>query len=111
MLPKDKRLNLQKDFQWAVSGKKLETKYLKLFIKRGDNDIPKVGIATSGKIFRKATQRNRARRVTSGALELIYNRLSKYINILALPKAGIINVKSKDVLSDLEDKLKKTHVI
>lgn len=111
MLPKHQRLNLNKDFKWVAAGKRLETKYLKLFIKTADNKFPKIGIATSSKIFKKASARNKARRLTSAALELLYHQLPKDINILALPKAGVINVKSTDVLSDTEEVLAKAKLI
>lgn len=117
MLPKLNRLNLNKDFQWMTTGNKLETKFIKLFIKLGDPSTPfgrsgpRVGIAASGKSFKKATERNRARRLVSAAFELLYARLPKNINILALPKAGVIKVKSQDVLLDLEEKLKYEKII
>ncbi len=111
MLPKSKRLNLKKDFKWVASGKKIDSQYAKLFIRIGDNINPRIGIAVSSGIFRKATERNRARRLISAALEPLYDKLSKSINIVALPKAGIDKVKSGDVLLDLEEVLKKECVI
>lgn len=111
MLPKSKRLNLKKDFKWVAAGKKLESKYLKLFVKIGENSIPKIGIATSSKSFKKATQRNRAKRLVSAAFENLYSRLPQSVNIVALPKTGILSVKSAEVLSDLERTLKDEKVI
>lgn len=102
MLPKSKRLNLKKDFKWVSSGKKMETKYLKLFVKMGDNQIPRIGIAVSAKSFPKSSQRNRARRVASAAFESLYPILPPSINIVALPKVGVLDVKSADVLWELE---------
>ena len=111
MLSKDKRLNLKKDFKWAASGKKLETKHLKLFVKPGDNELPRVGIAVSGKSFKKAVERNRARRLTSTAFEALYSSLPERVNILVLPKAGVTSVKSSDLLLDLEEGLKKEKIL
>lgn len=111
MLPKSKRLNLSKDFKWVISGKKLETKYLKLFVKMGDNQIPRIGIAVSGKSFKKATQRNRAKRVVSAAFEALYSSLPSTINIVALPKKEVLDVKSGDVLLDLESALEDEKII
>lgn len=111
MLPKSKRLNLKKDFKWVASGKKLETKYLKVFVEYGDNVMPQVGIAVSSKSFKKATERNRAKRIVSAASEMLYPRLPENINIVALPKAGILDVKSSDVLLDLEEGLRKAEII
>lgn len=105
MLPRSERLNLKKDFKWVAAGKKVESKYLKIFIRHGTNTFPRVGIATSTKIFTNATMRNKARRLSSFAFESIFHLLPSTINIVALPKIGILDVKSADVLSDLEEKL------
>ena len=111
MLPKFKRLNLKKDFKWVASGKKIESKFLTLFVKTGDNNSPRVGIALSGKTFKKAHERSRARRLASAAFETTYNQLPASINIAALPKHHILEVKSQDVLSDLEAVLKNEKII
>lgn len=111
MLPKSKRLNLKLDFKWVASGKRVETKYVKLFVKPGDNQTPRIGIAPSTKSFKKATQRNRAKRVVSAVFESLYSSLPSSINIVALPKAGILDVKSQDVLADLEEKLQDAKIL
>ncbi|MDO8573592.1 MAG: ribonuclease P protein component [Candidatus Daviesbacteria bacterium] len=111
MLPKHQRLNLKKDFKWVAAGKKLESRYLKLFVKPGDNEMPRVGIAVSSQTFKKATERNRARRLTSSAFETLYAKLPNNINIVALPKAGVTGVKSGLVLLDLETVLKNAKII
>ncbi len=111
MLPKSQRLSLKKDFKWAAAGKRLETKYLKIFVKLGDNQLPRIGIAISGKSFKKAVERNRARRLTSAVFEALYASLPQRINILALPKAGVLNVKSGDLLLDVEAVLRNEKII
>ena len=105
MLPKTSRLNLKKDFKWMISGKPLDTKFAKLFLRLGENQTPMVGIASSSKTFKKATERNRARRLLPAAFESLYRTLTPTINIVALPKATILGVKSSDVLLDLQEKL------
>ncbi len=111
MLPKQNRLNLKIDFKWVASGKKLDTKFITLFIKTGDNASARVGIANSSKVFKKAHARNRARRVISAAFESLYGKLPNSINIVALPKTGVIEVKSGDVLMDLRESLKNAKII
>lgn len=111
MLPKSQRLNLKKDFKWVASGKKFETKYLKLFIREGDNKTPRVGIAISSQTFRKATERSRAKRLAATALQTTYYLLPTTINIVALPKAAILGVKSQEVMADLEQALKNVNLI
>lgn len=111
MLPKSQRLNLKTDFKWVVMGKKIETKYLKLFIKLSDNITPRIGIAVSGKSFKKAHERNRAKRLVAEAFHNMYYQLPATANIVALPKEGILSVKSNDVLLDLEQVLKYEKII
>jgi len=98
----------------VVAGKKLETKYLKVFIKEGDlltSSGPRIGIATASKSFKKARERNRARRLASAAFEALILRLPKSLNIVVLPKQSIVDVKSGTVLFDLENKLKQEGVL
>ena len=111
MLPKEKRLNLKKEFKWVASGKKLESKYLKLFIRTGENNTPRIGIAVSSKNFRKAIERNRAKRLVSQAFQSTIYHLPSTINIVALPKSGILIVKSKDVVLDIERALRNEKII
>ena len=111
MLPKEKRLNLKKDFKWVAAGKKIDAKFAKLFSRIGDNTNPRIGIAVSSALFKKAVERNRARRLISAALEPLYVKLPKSINIIALPKQTILNLKSGDVLLDLAEKLKDEKII
>lgn len=111
MLPKIKRLNLKTDFKWLVTGKVIDCKFTKLYVKMGENRFPKIGFATSSKNFKKAVERNRARRLMSAAIEPLYQRLPASTNILALPKASILGVKSGEVLLDLEEVLTYEKII
>lgn len=111
MFSKKQRLNLKKDFKWVAAGKKLESKYLKLFVRMGENTWPKVGVALSSQTFKKAHDRNRAKRLASSAFGVLYGKLPQNINIVALPKAGVLSVKSGDLLLDLEENLKDDKII
>lgn len=114
MLARSKRLNLKKDFKWVAQGKKIDTQFAKLFIRFGDpsaSPAPRVGIAVSSSLFKKATARNRARRLVSAALETLYPSFPQSINIIALPKYRVLEVKSADVLKDLEKVLKGEKII
>ncbi|MDO8619529.1 MAG: ribonuclease P protein component [Candidatus Daviesbacteria bacterium] len=112
MLGKSQRLNLKKDFKWVTSGGKgIDTKFLKMFVRVGENETAKLGIALSGKSFKEAHERNRARRLASAAFEVLHSALPSNLNIVALPKASILGVKSGDVLIDLEERLKHEKII
>lgn len=84
---------------------------MKLFIKFGENTFPRLGVALSAGYFKKATQRNRARRLTSRAFQLTWSRLPASANIVVLPKTDILDVKLQDVLADLEGLLKGEKII
>lgn len=106
MLPKDKRLNLKYDFKWVSTGKKIDGSLIKLFIKPGENNFPRLGISVSAKVFRNATDRNRARRLVSIAFEDLYNRLENNLNIIALPKIGVLEKSSDEVKTEIDKMLK-----
>ena len=82
-----------------------------LTLKHGENTIARVGIALSSQVFKKAAERNRARRLVSQAFQSIINQLPATLNIVALPKPGVLSVKSVDILSDLEGFLKDEKLI
>lgn len=107
MLPKAQRLNLKKDFKWVASGQKIETKLATIFIKTGTNKEARIGVATPTRYFKKAHDRNRARRLVFAAVEKLYPTLANNINIMLLPKTAILDVKSEDVRSAVELALNK----
>lgn len=111
MLPKNKRLNLSKDFKWVVSGKKLENNLVKLFFKTGDLPISRIGIASSKITFKKAVDRNKTRRLLSKGFETLYGRLPEGINIVALPKKEVIEYNAKQITTSLKELLEKAGLI
>lgn len=90
MLRKTLRLNLKRDFKFVVSGKRLETPSFKLYLKKGPNITPLVGIATSKKYFKKAHERNRARRKTAEVIQNLYSSLNNNLNLVIMPKAIVL---------------------
>ena len=107
MLIKSRRLNLKTDFSWVVKGQKTETDFLKIFFRSGENNQPRVGIALKKESFQLAVDRNRARRLTSKAFENIYDQLPANINIIAMPKSGILKVSSDEATEHLKKILVK----
>lgn len=102
MLSKANRLNLSTDFNFVRSGKTLQTPHLRLFLKSGDNLIPRIGVAITTKNFRKAVDRTRTKRLVFAAFEKLIPTLSSNINIIALPNAGVLEVKSSDLYEELK---------
>lgn len=102
MPPKSNRLNLKKDFKWMVAGEKIDTKYATIYIRKGNNELPKIAVALSSKHFRKAVDRNKVKRAFYRALSSIYNGLPRSVNIIALPKPLSLNVKSISLAAELK---------
>lgn len=103
MLPKFKRLNLTQSFSWVKTGNKIETPSFRLLFKFGQNTQPLVGIAISAKTFKKAHDRNRAKRVSSKAIEQRYNSLPKGLNLVIMPKQESLNKELGELIQELED--------
>lgn len=104
MLSKDKRLNLSKNFKDVRSSKlKKETESLRVFYKYSDNKNALVGIALTKGIFKKAHERNRARRLASFAIEKLYPRLPNNLNLVIMPKLAILEKSGEEVLKEVED--------
>lgn len=111
MLPKNKRLNLKKSFKWVVAGQRLGNNYLNLYFRSGENTVPLVGIATSKSDFRKATERNRARRLVSTGFEALYDKLPGGVNMVAMPRRDVLELTSAQVSGVLEELLQKGKVL
>ncbi|KKR80364.1 MAG: Ribonuclease P protein component [Candidatus Daviesbacteria bacterium GW2011_GWA1_41_61] len=111
MLSKDKRLNLKRDFQWVASGEKISSEIVKLFYRYGENNQAQVGIAVSSSVFKKAVQRNRARRLVSTAFEALYPNLSQQVKIIAIPRQGVLKLNPAKILNYLKSLLKKRNLL
>jgi len=106
MLKKSNRLNLKKDFQWVRGGKKLYLSDFTLFIREASIEDPLIGIALSKHNFKDAVERNRAKRLTSKALEDLYPTLRKGIKLVIIPKASVLQKSPeelKGIFSNVKD--------
>ena len=110
MLPKEKRLNLKKNFNFVVSGRKTETPSLRLYFRKGENQDPLVGIALAKKNFRKATERNKAKRLTSRAIESLYQNLRKGLNLVIMPKREVLQ-RDQEVLKEELESVKDLYTV
>lgn len=114
MLPKYKRLNLKTDFKAVVRGTRVETTRFKLFFIRRktsfihqNTGIAKVGISMSKQDFKKATLRNKARRLASSAVEKIYNDLPAGMNLIIMPKGQVLESGKQELVNELSEALIK----
>ena len=103
MLRKSQRLNLKTSFKLVQSGRRTETPSLRLMWRSGESEMPLVGIALTKASFRKAHERNRAKRLAATAIQQLYPRLRKGLNLVIMPKAGILAKSADQLISELED--------
>ena len=62
--------------------------------------MPFIGIALAKKEFRKSHHRNRARRVVSEAVQRNYDRLSKGLQLVIMPKAGVLEISVEELSNE-----------
>lgn len=103
MLAKSQRLNLKKDFKWVSSGERKETASFKFSYRFSDNPEPLVGIALSSQYFKKAHERNRARRLTSRVIENFYPGLRKGLNLVIMPKPRVLEFSPEELYLEIEN--------
>lgn len=101
MLPKNKRLNLKNEFNRVEAGFRAQSPSFKLKYRFDVNDHPLIGIAISSKLFKKAVMRNKAKRITSAAIEIIYSRLRNNLNLVIMPKLEVLNKRPKELSEEL----------
>ncbi len=102
MLVKTARLSLRREFHKVASGKRLESGPAKIYYLPGDGDKPQIGISVSGKIFKKATDRNRSRRLLSRGFETFYSQLIPGLKIIAMPRESVLVKSADDITKSLE---------
>src|SRR3989344_2795972 len=92
MLSKTQRLNLKIDFSRVIKGKRTETPHFILYSSPAVSEVSRVGISIRTKNFGKAYNRNRARRLTSQAVQSIYDSLPKQLDLIIMPKSGVLEI-------------------
>lgn len=102
MLPKEQRINLSKEFRWMLSGVRKESPSFIIYIKEGENGFPRVGIALKKANFKKAHDRNKARRLVSASVKTLYHSLRRNINLVIMPKPEIFKRSSEELINELK---------
>lgn len=104
MLQKSQRLNLKTEFSRVIKGKRIETSHFIWYFSPASNEISRVGISIRTKNFGKAHNRNRARRLTSEALQPSYDLL-KNRDLIIMPKSGVLEIPVVQLAEEVKDVL------
>lgn len=94
-----------------MGGQRAETSLYKMFWRFGDNTQPLVSITASSKIFKKAVERNRARRLVSAAIQPLYPLLLVNLNMVIMPKYQLLSNSSVEILQELKGSIGKAKII
>lgn len=97
MLSKDQRLNLKTQFKRTVKGRSYTSKSFKLFYRFGENVEPKIGVSIASAQFKKATLRNKAKRICFNMAKKYYHKLHKGVNLVIMPKAQVLDLSKADL--------------
>lgn len=92
MLSKSRRLNLKTNFRFVASGKSVTSKNFKLFYRLGENENPLVGVSIVSAQFKKATLRNKAKRICFKLAQDFYDQLPNNINLVIMPRAQVLDL-------------------
>lgn len=112
MLPRPQRLRSKKDFDslWkhsqSVYGKTLGIKFA--INKTGKN---RVAVVVGTKISKLSTKRNLIRRQIREAVRKIFIKQLKGVDLAIITRVGILGRSYQQITNELEEVLKKTHLI
>lgn len=109
MLPKKLRLNLRSEFRNIVKGKKIESPNFKLYyVKNAGIKVPtRIGVSVGKQQFKKAHLRNEAKRKAYFAVSGILEELPEGLNLIIMPKAGILEISAEALSEELKKALIK----
>lgn len=103
MLPKHQRLNLKTDFSRVIKGQRVETPHFVFYFQSPLLDLSRVGISIRTKNFGKAHKRNRARRLTSQAIQPLYADLLKKWDLIIMPKSGVLETTVIELTKEISN--------
>lgn len=113
MLKKDNRLLRQKDFDRLFSGKGAFFSQDFLAVKVAPNGLPvtRIGFIVSNKISKRATARNRMKRLLREAVRLRWKEVRPGADAAIMVRADISDKKLADVDKVVDSLLKKSGLI
>lgn len=112
MLPSSYRLTKSRDFEKVLKEKK--SFFTPLFVlKTTENNLDcfRVGIIVSQKISKKATQRNKIKRILREAIRKHLKQIRSGFDIVILSRPAILNKEYKEVEKYIKIALSKAHLL
>jgi ribonuclease P protein component len=99
--PSSKRLSKQKDFDNVFrKGKRFAGSCMVMWVASASHNITRVGVIASKKIFRKAVERSRVRRVLREIFRLNLPEMKSGVDIVLFPRQQILQKKYREIEAD-----------
>ncbi len=107
MLPKTNRLTSQADFSETKNkGKVLQSSsFGMVFQKRNDSEPSRFGFIVSNKVSKKATERNKIKRLLREAVSVFLKDTKSGRNVLFLAKGALVGRKFDKLLEEVRQSL------
>lgn len=108
MLSKEKRLTKTRDFERIYQkGKRLSSESFNLNYGKNRTEVTRVGIVVGKKFSKKATERNRVKRVFREAINELYKDLKTGMDIVVFVKTNKSEIKLEKIKKELFESFKK----
>ena len=101
-LPGPFRLDSSKYKRIFAERKSVYGRALVMWVTRGADAGRKAGVVVSKRTFRRAVDRNRAKRLLREAFRLSRHQMPPDVDVILIARAGIAGKKCQDVMSDFE---------
>jgi ribonuclease P protein component len=109
MLPRANRLTLKIDFKKVLKNKSyIHSQYFTAAsLKEDSNQNIRIGIIVANKVSKRATERNRIKRVIRETAHKLLNTLPQNLSVVVLTKPTSVEVENKILAKDAEVIFKK----
>lgn len=112
MLPKKNRLKNRKDFNKAFKqGETKSNSHLIVKVKRNDFDKKRIGFIAPMKHFKKATDRNRVKRLLREAVRPNLEVICSGYDVIIIAKESIIDLSLEEVKQEIMSVLSKFNIL
>lgn len=109
-LPGSFRLESSKYKRVFAQKKSVYGRTLVMWVTRGADAGRKAGVVVSKRTFRRAVDRNKAKRLLREAFRLNRHRLAPDVDVILIARAGMAGLRRQDVEADLEAAFRRAKV-
>jgi len=110
-LPGPFRLDSSKYKRIFAEKKSVYGRTLVMWVTRGSDAGRRAGVVVSKRTFRRAVDRNRAKRLLREAFRLSRHLALPDVDVILIARAGIAGKKCQDVMRDLETAFRRAKVL